>query len=428
MSQAIVDRRLFAFDIKAIATGNFTGKPETDFALLSSDGTVSLASSRPAPSDGKKKKKKKKDKVNEAQAVGKWQGATQLACARLSTGPADDLIVLDEAGREIHILTAGAASSVSLDTAASFETEAKPLAVLPMRLNGDALSDLVLLQSGHLAPSILKTAAATTFTVNKTDDHDDGLCDSGDCTLREAINAANANLGADTIAFNIPGTGVRRITPTSGLPIVTESVTIDGTTQAGFAGTPIIELHGFGLTTPGLHIAANSSTIKGLLINRFDNSGILLLSSNNIIQGNIIGTDSTGTLSGFDWSNDTGIFIIDNDNNLIGGTTAAARNLVSNNDFTGIEISRFTAGAAVTGNIIQGNYVGTDITGTQPLPNKVHAVAILGNNTTVGGTVAGARNILSSDGHDGVHFFGPGTLVQGNFIGTDVTGTTRFLS
>src|SRR5438128_8229059 len=88
--------------------------------------------------------------------------------------------------------------------------------------------------------AIEPTALAATFTVNTADDHDDGVCNAADCTLREAINAANAG---DTISFNIPGSGVHTINATNGFSI-TKAVTVDGTTQPGFGGPPLIEING----------------------------------------------------------------------------------------------------------------------------------------------------------------------------------------
>src|SRR5881394_1149609 len=86
------------------------------------------------------------------------------------------------------------------------------------------------------------TAEAATLTVNTADDHNDGVCNAADCTLREAISAANTG---DTISFNIPGSGVRTINATSGF-VITKAVTIDGSTQSGFSGAPLIEINGAG--------------------------------------------------------------------------------------------------------------------------------------------------------------------------------------
>ena len=81
------------------------------------------------------------------------------------------------------------------------------------------------------------SAQAATFTVTNTDD-------SGAGSLRQAILDANANPGLDTIAFDIGGVGHQTIQPLSALPTITDPVIIDGGTQDGFAGTPIIEIDG----------------------------------------------------------------------------------------------------------------------------------------------------------------------------------------
>ena len=90
---------------------------------------------------------------------------------------------------------------------------------------------------------VCASSSAATFTVNSAADTDDGVCNAANCTLREAINAANANPGPDTIHFAI-GSGPKTISVTSPLPTITDPVTIDGTTQPGYSGTPIIVLNG----------------------------------------------------------------------------------------------------------------------------------------------------------------------------------------
>jgi hypothetical protein len=82
--------------------------------------------------------------------------------------------------------------------------------------------------------------------------------DSGAGSLRQAILDANATGGADVIAFDIPGSGVQTIAPASPLPAVTDPLTIDGTTQPGYAGAPLIELDGLGAGqgVTGLDISA----------------------------------------------------------------------------------------------------------------------------------------------------------------------------
>src|SRR5207302_11147141 len=98
-----------------------------------------------------------------------------------------------------------------------------------------------------LRRQIEPTAYAATFTVNTANDHNDGVCNAADCTLREAITAVNAGAGGDIISFNIPGAGVHTINLTGGLPTLIRKVTIDGATQPSFSGTSLIELNGSGV-------------------------------------------------------------------------------------------------------------------------------------------------------------------------------------
>src|SRR5207248_2693910 len=98
---------------------------------------------------------------------------------------------------------------------------------------------------------------------------------------------------------------------------------------------------------------------------------------------------------------------------------ASSQNLISGNGGSGIVIQ----GAAAAGNVVQGNYIGTDIRGTSALGNLVSGI-VIGQTTgaTIGGTEPGAGNLISGNAHSGVTLTGNGHVVQGNFIGTDVTG------
>lgn len=240
--------------------------------------------------------------------------------------------------------------------------------------------------------------------------------DSGPGSLRQAIFDANANHGLDTIAFDIAGGGVRTIMPSSELPPITDPVIIDGTSQPGYAGTPLIELDGSlaGFFESGLTIEAGNSVVKGLAINHFHDDGIdLMYRGGNVLVGNYIGTDPTGAQA---QGNGIGV-MIGSDNNLIGGTEAGAGNLISGNG-GGIEI----LGSGATNNSIQGNYIGTDATGTQALGNTTGVDILGGRNNTVGGTATGAGNLISGNSATGLSLGSDGNIVRGNYIGTDVTG------
>lgn len=281
------------------------------------------------------------------------------------------------------------------------------------------------------------SVSALTFTVNSTADFEDanlgdGVCETttpGECTLRAAIMEANASPGMDTISFAIPGSGPYTISPSHELDFISDPVIIDGTTQPGFSGTPIIELDGSsaGPDAHGIFIYAGSSTIRGLVINRFALTGIeLQVSGGNVIQGNYIGTDVTGTVALGNGDFD-GLLLV-TPNNTIGGTTSAARNVISGNKGQGIRIQ----GNEATGNIVQGNFIGVDSTGTMALGNGTECchsgiVIHLGaSNNLIGGNVSGAGNVISSNTADGITILDSGTtgnIVAGNFIGTDITGT-----
>src|SRR5829696_5460906 len=120
-------------------------------------------------------------------------------------------------------------------------------------------------QSGRVTPS----AVGAVLTVDTADDNNLGNCNvPGNCTLREAIALANELPGTDTIQFQIPGSTT--INLESPLPTITGPLIIDGTTQPGFAGTPIVELNGEASDSfAGLEISADGTTIQGLVINRF---------------------------------------------------------------------------------------------------------------------------------------------------------------
>ena len=271
-------------------------------------------------------------------------------------------------------------------------------------------------------------AGGSPFVVTNTND-------AGPGSLRQAIldaNAAPNSGGPDLISFAIGGAGPHTIIPASGLPPITDPVVINGFTQPGSSpntnaigalNTGLrIELNGASAgSTNGLTIAAGGSTIRGLAINRFSQLGISLQSvGGNLVEGNFIGTDVTGTAR---LPNGGSGVYIESPNNMIGGTTPAARNLLSGNNFHGVEI----VGGPATGNQIKGNLIGTNATGTAALspgsPAGVFTRAGAGN-TTIGGTTAADRNIISGNGFSGVWLEdSPGNIVQGNYIGTNGTGT-----
>ena len=300
-----------------------------------------------------------------------------------------------------------------------------------MRTKTAGLTTVLAVSSLALATLSWAQAPPTTFLVDSTGDTGDtnpgdGICDdgTGSCTLRAAIQESQLEAGTNSIFFDIAGPGPHTIAPGAPLPPVTDPVVIDATTQPGYASTPIIELDGSaaGSGVDGLQITAGNSTVRGLVINRFGDDGIHMQSNGgNTIEGCFIGTDVSGTA---DLGNTHyGIHIENSPNNTIGGTDPGARNISSGNGFSGVALH----GANSTGNVVQGNYLGTDITGTVALGNAyfgVYMVDAPGN--TIGGTTAAARNLISGNHRHGITVSGGGStgnVIQGNYIGTDVTGS-----
>jgi hypothetical protein len=255
-----------------------------------------------------------------------------------------------------------------------------------------------------------------TFLVTVTDD-------SGAGSLRDAITQSNATPGANVIDFNI-GTGVQTISLLSTLPTVTVPVTIDGTSEPDFAGTPEIVLDGTsaGPGVNGLTVTAGSSAVMGLVIDNFSGNGVALQTGgHDVIAGNYIGVDSSGAAAAGNGGD--GVAVSGSSNNTVGGTAAGAGNVISANSGDGVEVF-----GGANGNAVQGNLIGTDVTGTAALGNGNDGVALsnAAGGTLIGGTAAGAGNVISANAGDGVEIVGPGlssNIVQGNLIGTDVTGT-----
>ncbi|MEO8679774.1 MAG: Ig-like domain-containing protein [Vicinamibacterales bacterium] len=286
--------------------------------------------------------------------------------------------------------------------------------------------------------------APATFVVTNTND-------SGAGSLRAAITASNGNVGlVDHISFNINGGdgGPFTIIPSGGgLPAITDPVVIDGYTQGGAspntlaAGTNAViqvEVRGTsaGAGATGFNVTSGNSTIRGLAISGFNGQAILLDGAvgGNLIEGNFIGTNITGTLA----SANTGGVVSQSPSNVIGGTTLAARNLISGNGVgSGIRVSARTAAGVVvnsgSGTAVQNNLLGTNAAGTAAIGNfGSGGVLVTVPNVTIGGVSGAERNIISGNtaGIDsfaqvigGVVLSVPsGMVVQGNYIGTTADG------
>jgi hypothetical protein len=285
--------------------------------------------------------------------------------------------------------------------------------------------------------------------------------DAGPGSLRQALLDANASYSPDSVVFAIPGSGPFTITPQSPLPAISDPLILDGSTQVGCPSYPCIKIDGSLLTSPitnGIVLHTSGSTIRGLFITKFNGFGVLLeggastnviggsgnarnvLSGNgvagiriegytttgNTVAGNYIGTNSAGTAAL--GNGNSGIWLGDGTSgNTIGGTTAAARNVISGNTNYGVRLQ------GTTGNAVRGNFIGTNAAGTAAVANPAAGVLLVSESATnqtanniVGGPATNARNVISGNG-DGVSIVedgANGNTVQGNLIGTAANATT----
>ncbi|MCS6803660.1 MAG: hypothetical protein NZ823_00775 [Blastocatellia bacterium] len=193
---------------------------------------------------------------------------------------------------------------------------------------------------------------------------------------------------------------------------------VNGTADLGNAGSGVV------IAGPPNNTVGGASPSARNIISGNDGGGVVIEGNRargNQVLGNFIGTDVNGTA---DLGNSLdGVQIFDAPNNAIGGTTPGARNVISGNNGNGVAIN----GSLATESQVQGNYIGTDVSGTRDLGNSHDGVLISSApSNTIGGAAAGAGNIISGNGFIGVRILSPGasgTQVQGNYIGTDVNGT-----
>ncbi|HEX9373917.1 MAG TPA: right-handed parallel beta-helix repeat-containing protein [Roseiflexaceae bacterium] len=296
----------------------------------------------------------------------------------------------------------------------------------------------------------LAAAAPTSVTVTTTSDVADGDTTTfaslighpgadGAISLREAILASNSTATGTplTIAFDIPsgtpghnaqnGTWTITLGAQALPPLTHGSVTIDGTTQPGAPGHPQIVLDGFNVyeaagLSNGLTITSSHNTIRGLTLANFYDDAVLIDGPNaayNQIAGCYLGPDADGEMAA-----QPSYFGVELRNgahdNLIGGASSAARNLIAGNAHSGILIQSATS----YGNTVAGNWIGTDATGDAALKNAVAGVLVSSgaHDNSIGG--AGQGNLIS--GNDtGVYIDGGvATTIAGNTIGLAADGQT----
>lgn len=393
------------FPVKMFAFGNFNPESRNGLALLSESGKIhSLIF------DGESRWHKK------VIARGTWPEASQMLQTRMTGNPLDDLAVIT--GNQVQLL-ATARSGHVYNTVDSFDLHGDFASAISLKLNYDALYDLVLLENRNPI-TIALTQPQSFFGVNLlTDESDadtgDGLCDidlstpDDQCTLRAAIQQANASAGVDDIGFQIADP---TIAPTIPLPTITDPLNIN---PSQFV---VLELSGSNPNaafTSALTITGGSSTVEGLVINGFNGSataaGISLVTNgNNEIYDCLIGTDRTGTV---DLGNGYGILINSSSDNTIGNLIHP--NLLSGN-ILGISIQGNSQGNAVDYNLI-----GTTADGIAALGNAADGIYI---SSDAGGTNLVTNNTISGNGSNGLRILSDGSITH-NKIGVDSTASNE---
>ena len=396
-----------------------------------------------------------------ATSAGLPAGRSRLIPVRVSSFPRDDLLLISPGLRPLRIITRpegrlradlSALQQSKQIWTVDFETTNHVSAVLPMRLTKHALSSLVVLHEGESPLSVMRPTPIHVFRVNDagtgfdgnpgdgvcaTGPCEEGVC-SGPCTARAAINEANTSPGHDEIRFSVAS--IERPDGQFGLNFIEESLTMDGC--GGEPGADLGCAPGVSRTElreMTLGIDASDTVIQGMVMNNtrgLEDLGqmhfnLILLEegvSNCHIVSNYLGTDTSGREN--QGGAGVGVRIEDSSGNFIGGTNERLRNLITGARSNGVSISG-TSGQ----NKILGNFIGTDVTGMNPLPNG-HAsfsaaveITSSGTGNEIGGTEPAAGNLISGNVglgvcvHKSAQHTVEGHMVLGNRIGVNATET-----
>jgi hypothetical protein len=422
--EAQITRRTFSSKLTSLAIGDFIGDLKLDLGVASEDGTVQVVSERQTQGSTTQPGNNHFDLAIETLASNLGVSRGKLIAARLSSLSHETLMMTDQNAHKLNVWMDDAErrhrNDVTLSAApgerekpVALDVDDGPVAVLPMRLNIDGISDLVVLRSGHISPSVIQSQPTQTFTVFNS-------ADSGSDTLREAITRANGSAGASMIAFSLPGSGVPTITLSSPLPTITVSLTVDGTTQGqvqpGQAplvpqASALVELNGSNVVSDGMRVSGANCVTRGLVINRCGNGIRVSNTSGNIIEGNLVGTTTTG--NNISQNSNRGVFIDNSARNTIGNPQAI--NVISGNSL-GLDIN----GANANDNVIRFNNIGANSNATQALGNRGNGVRITNgaSRNRIGASVAnGFDNAIYGSQGDGVAILsGTANLVQANLF------------
>lgn len=256
-----------------------------------------------------------------------------------------------------------------------------------------------------LSPEVCEGLTTTVINTN----------DNGAGSLRQAIYDINTSAPPNTVNFNIPGAPPLVIALTSALPNVLQSVLIDGASQPGYGGIPLVWLDGSVLSFPnvGLNLVASNITVRGLVVDQFPNHGIQISRDSNTVEAcYVINNGANGIQSYMSY-------------HMIGGTNASSRNFISGNAQDGIAIQGVFGASNV---VISGNYIGlnpTNLLVADRMPNGGHGIYVenAADNRILGSLPA--QQVISGNVDDGIRINGTnatGNRITGNHIGTDSTG------
>ena len=330
------------------------------------------------------------------------------------------------------------------------------------------------------------TQPGPVYTVNSNANPGDGTCTVNNCTLAEAINAANSDGVDSTIDFDLTGSTEIDVSSLMPLPGIAQPVQIDGYSQPGASantasvgdnavpGVDLVGLDANVFTLLSVNSDADGTIIDGIAFAGPGAEGIDLQpdSGNDQVYGNFFGTlDGTTPYS----SSFTNANVVDSGTgNTVGGSTLAARNVIVNGggygvylaaaqgadvegnligvdatgdnalpNFIGVELDSESAGNTIRANtvsgsssagigvggaastIIAGNKIGTNDAGDATIPNIEWGIVDQGTGTTIGGLTTADRNLISGNHDDaGINLLsGSGAQVEGNWIGLAANGT-----
>lgn len=459
----------FSNSLISITTGNFTGDQKLDLALLGEDGSIRIC-----------------ERTKDANEVGgvRWlesrmiltqsnnsNDSRQIIRVKISNIPRDDLLLIDSTANQLFIITNENLDASDSSSIFSKDLGSEPIAVLPMRLNQDALSDLVILKRDQTEPVILKTEATKTYTINSNGDQSDatnsgdGFCDvdlnmgGEQCTLRAAMeDALNFTRDAE-FKFDLPLLQGNINVVNGPLPSLLGVVTFDGALDT-IPPVTKVSIDGGNANGNGLQVMGGTSVVRNTLISHFSGHGILIsgtgppgegghLIENNAIDGNgghgifIDGGTPNNTIQGNEIAFNKG----DGVNvgppmmaNVGGGNTISGNPLISLNDGKGVSVEDEPGNTVKNNNIsknkqdgvllkdegsqdnlVQGNSIGTDGS------NGGDGVVVQNSaKNTVGGTGPGQGNTLAGD-NNGVKVDASllgGIKVTHNMLKEDGTGAT----